>query len=627
MTTHERKLAVLLHADVVGSTKLVQQNESTAHVRITDAFTRFSAIIRSYGGIVHEVRGDALVAELQRASDAVTAAIAFQVENTRNGQQFDDAIVPAVRIGISLGEVVIADDTITGPGIVLAQRVEQLATPGGVFVTPAIHEATPDRLPFTYKDLGEQSAKGFDNPVRVYSVELKQGERVPEPAPSSRRKMTLRRPWVALTVAVVLTVCATAAWLQLWKPASDTAGPDKRVFALSDKPSIAVLPFDNMSGDPGQEYFSDGLTEDLITDISQISGLFVVARQSTFAYKGAGKDIRQIGAELGVRYVLEGSVRRSADRVRVNAQLIDARTGAHVWAQRLDRSLVDVFSLQDEVVEEIVAALSVRLTDRESKNLRSAQVADPQAYDLLLRGNGRLQLYTSEGNLAARALYRQAISRAPDYARAHANLAYTYAIEALFGWGTDRDTSLRYAFAIAEEALALDPDIPQAHFTLANAYVSRDELEPALDSAARSVELVPNYADGMAMQGVVLTYMGDLDAALDRIENSMLLNPGNSFTYIWFRGRILHLMGRTEEAITALEESVERNPVFDQSRIALAAAYGTAGRLDDAKWQAEELLSIRPKFSLRVARKELPFKQALHRDLYLEGLRAAGIPD
>ena len=323
------RLAVILHADVAGSTQLVQQDELIAHERIQDAFRRFSNSIEKYMGRVLELRGDALLAEFDRASDAVTAALAFQVDHTYHISHLKDDLKPTIRVGVAMGEVVIADDTVTGAGVVLAQRVEQLAEPGGLCITAGLHEALPKRMPFELENLGEQVLKGFDDPVRVYRVELSPGESLPSPQQKSHRQVSLKSRGLMAVIAVVVLGVAGGidSWSNISVPQEEPASLGRMAFPLPDKPSIAVLPFINMSDDPKQEYFVDGMTEDLITDISKISGLFVIARNSVFTYKGKAVKVRQVAEELGVRYVMEGSVRRVGNQVRINAQLIDATTG------------------------------------------------------------------------------------------------------------------------------------------------------------------------------------------------------------------------------------------------------------------------------------------------------------
>ena len=323
-TLQSGKLTVILHADVSASTELVQRDERLAHDRIQEAFRRFGSTIKRYNGRVHELRGDALLAEFERASDAVTAALAFQLEQTDHLANFDDDILPRVRIGIAMGEIIIADNTLTGAGVVLSQRVEQLAEPGGVCITAALHEALPNRLPFGMTNLGEHEIRGFAEPIRIYRVGLRQGESIPDPEKRHHRSTQEKtRNQIGATVVFILVFAiGVILWSNPWEPKKTALLVERTEYSLPEKPSIAVLPFSNMSGSQEQEYFADGMTEDLITDLSKISGLFVVARNSTFAYKGKSLDLREVSKELGVRYVLEGSIRRRGEEVRINAQLL-----------------------------------------------------------------------------------------------------------------------------------------------------------------------------------------------------------------------------------------------------------------------------------------------------------------
>jgi len=336
--TPSRKLAVILHADVVGSTTLVQKDESLAHARIQAAFQRLAKTSEAYNGTAQEIRGDALVAEFSRASDAVCAALGFQAENADHNRKLPDNIRPELRVGVSLGEVVIGDGTITGAGVVLAQRLEQLAEPGGVVVQGSVSETVPIRLPFAFESLGEQILKGFEQPVRAFVVKLKSGE--PLPAPESNADIVSQQ-------------------------SRPDEGSGRPMFELPDKPSIAVLPFTNMSSDSEHEHFSDGITEDIITELSRFRELFVIASNSTFRFKGKDIDIAQIANRLGVQYMVEGSVRRSGKRVRITAQLVDALSGSEVWADRYDRDLDDIFVVQDEVVAAIAGALPGRVRHAE----------------------------------------------------------------------------------------------------------------------------------------------------------------------------------------------------------------------------------------------------------------------
>ncbi len=630
MTTDRatRKLTVILHADVMGSTALVQRDETLAHERIQNAFRRFSETIRAYGGTPQEVRGDALLATFDRASDAASAALSFQTGNAHHNETLADEIRPELRIGIAIGEVVIADSTLTGPDVVTAQRIEQLAEPGGICIQGTAYETIPRRLLFEYTNLGERQLKGFDDPVRVYALKSKLGEEIPGPDPQQPiKRFSGRRTLVgALAVALVIVGVVTA-WLKPWHSEVKRADPAKVANALPAKPSVAVLPFENLSADEEQEYFSDGLTGDIITDLARVSGLLVIARNSAFVYKGRPVDVTEVGRKLGVRYVVEGSVRRSGDRLRITAQLVDAISGMHIWANRYDREMADVFVLQDEVTRTIVDALSVQLTDEEERAISTVPVAKADAYDLLLRGNEFLSQFTPEGFDRARAFYRQALQLSPRYARAHANIAFTYAQEAQFGPTNELEETIQLGFAAAERAKQLDEQLPQLHLALGSLLGAEQRWQAAAAAARRSIELEPSYADGYALLSVSLTFVGDLEAAHTAIERAKRLNPHYSFPYLWVEGRIYYLSRRYGQAVTSLEAVMDRNPDFEQGRVELAAAYAQLGRTDEATWEAEQVLLSNPDFRISENAVARGFVDEELKTIYVDGLRRAGFPE
>ncbi len=639
------KMAAILHADVAGSTSLVQLNESVAHERINDAFVRFSQTIERYGGTVHEVRGDALIAEFSRASNAVNAALAFQGAHTEHQAQLTGDVKPSLRVGVSLGEVVFADGTVTGAGVVLAQRVEQLADPGGLCITGAIHEALPQRLPIEQENLGERAVKGFEEPVRVYSVRMQDGAELPPPTRASTGNKIHAKRRVAAGLATLLVAGgALLIWLQPWAPEFESAPAERsssprpdapaatelpviRQRAETETPSIAVLPFTNISGDPEQEYFADGITEDLTTDLSKISGLFVVARNSSFAYKGKSPDVGEVSRELGVRYILEGSVRRAGEQIRINAQLIDATTGGNVWAERFDGTMADVFSLQDDVNNKIVTALEVSLTVDDRKRLDKIETSNPDAYDTLLRGFEQYQYFNREANVEARDLFKQAIVLDPGYARAYANVALTYGSEVNFNWTDNRQESIELGLEYAARALELDAGIPQIYLTRSILYLAQRRHDAAVEAGRRTIEVHPNYADGHAALAFVQSFSGQLLEALSAIRQAKRINPQYSYIYLAVEGRILFLLGRYDEAVVMLEESVQRNPVFERGQLTLAATYAELDRLDDAAWAVEEALAIRSDISLADERRNANYRRPRDLDHYLDALRKAGVPE
>ena len=623
------KLAVILHADVVGSTLLVQRDEQKAHRRIQDSFQRFAQTISRYHGQVRELRGDALLAEFDRASDAVSAALAFQSEQSEYNKRIDDEIRPEVRIGVALGEVIIADNTITGAGVVLAQRLEQLSQPGGLCITPAIREALPRRLPFVLDNQGERQLKGFDEPVGVYRVSLQSGAVVPAPVVnqesfSPRRSNSFRY----VVVIMLLAISSAAAYGYFLRQAQqETLKSETIVQAQVEKPSIAVLPFANISGDPDQEYFADGITEDLTTDLSRISGLFVVARNSSFAYKGRSVDVRTVARELGVGYVLEGSVRRIGEQIRINAQLIDGESGGHIWAARFDGAMADVFALQDHVNRKIVAALEVSLTPADERTFDRVETGSPEAYDLMLRGIERYNTFTSEAIVEARELFRQAAVIDPGYARAYANIAWTHATEVNFFWSEDRQKSIRLGLEFARKAGELDDSIPQIYLTRSILYLSQRQHQDALEAARRTIEVHPNYADGYATLGFIASYSGEFKTGLAAINRAMQIDPQGTAIYLDIKGRILFLMGRYEEALPLVEDSAARNPALDRTQLNLAAIYAELGRTEDAEWAVNEALAINTDITLVNERRESIYRHESDLEHYVAALRTAGVPE
>ena len=629
--TPTRKLAVILHADVVGSTTLVHRNETLAHQRIQDAFRRFSKTIETYGGIAHELRGDALVAEFDRASDAVAASLAFQTENTQFNSTLDDEIRPHLRIGVAMGEVVIADKTITGDGVVLAQRLEQLADSGGVCIQDAAYQTVPKRLPFEYENLGEQELKGFEEPVRVFAISLTSGVRVPSP---ERRGIVGRVGWSILAgaaVAVLVVVGGVLAWWRPWVLREEPASVERMAFPLPDKPSIAVLPFTNMSGDSEQEYFVDGITEDLITDLSKLSGLFVIARNSTFTYKGKPVKVRQVAEELGVRYVLEGSVRRSNNQIRINAQFIDAMTGGHLWAERYDGTMDDVFALQDKVTQKIVAALAVTLTADEEAQHKQKETNNLEAYDAFLEGWTRYRQYTPGDFAKAIPHFQRAIQLDPNYGRAHAALALVYAESWVNDWSISLGIGWNAAIQEANRHLkaAMKDPTPLAHQIASLMFTMKSQTEEAITEAERAITLDPNDPSGYDAMARALLFAGKPEKSLESINTAQRLDP--QMNYLLKIGEAQFQLEQYEEVATTLRRFTQRNATYYRPFLYLASAYGHLGQEDEAKsafqtgdeifqnlredqipWKIDRLLDTR-EFSKQAA------------DLLRQGLHMAGI--
>jgi adenylate cyclase len=550
-TTPSRKLAVILHADVVGSTTLVQRDESLAHARIHAAFQRLANTTGAYGGIAREIRGDALVAEFSRASDAVCAALAFQIENTNHNQTLTDDVRPELRVGISLGEVVIADGTITGAGVVLAQRLEQLAEPGGVAVQGSVSETVPVRLPFAFESLGERTVKGFDQTVRVFVVKLKPGE--PVPAPESHTTTLLQ------------------------KDLPDD-GSDRPTLELPDKPSIAVLPFTNRSGDSEHEYFSDGITEDIITELSRFRELFVIASNSTFRFKKKDVDIGEIAHQLGVQYIVEGSVRRSGKRVRITAQLVDALSGSEVWADRYDRDLDDIFVVQDEVVAAIVGALPSRVHHAELERA-DRRPMDLRAYDLAQRAWQLLYQWTKAGIETATELAERALEIDPKNGSAHAVLVGVQLLNWRRCWRGSSAETLESALNHGRSAVEVDKTEYTGHWYLSEVYLFRlKDLEQARVHAERAVKLCPNASGPLAWMGLINGCAGEHQAGIEFSNRALRLDPFAP-DYLQYLAGCVHFNARNyEETIKHLHATQ-----WLSKPELLSAAYVHVGRINEAR--------------------------------------------
>ena len=538
-----RKLAVLLHADVVGSTSLVQKNEILAHERIQGTFRKFSETISSYGGVALEIRGDALVAEFAKASDSVSASLAFQDANTTLNEQLSDDILPVLRIGIAMGEVVVADNTVTGEGIILAQRLEQLAEPGSVCIQGAAYDTLPKRLPFEYKNLGEQQIRGFDEPVRVYAVSLESGGMIPE--------------------------------------SHIVADPETSATNLPEKTSIAVLPFINMSDDPKQEYFSEGVTQDIITILSKIPRLSVVVR--TPQLNDQSKNVNQFEPLQDVRYSLEGSVRKDGNCIRVSVQLIEVNTGNHVWAERYDRELDDIFSVQDDITHHISIEMRIRLSEGEKMRVLAGRTKSVEAWERLLKADELTNTLIHEDNLKARRLLEEAVQLDPRYAAAWTQLANTFVGDVFMGRSDSREDSLEKALNAANKALEVEEGYPTALTILGYVNLFRGDYDSAVGLMRKAVAREPRNAEIIATCAYAMVYADLLDDALEFIRRAIELSPISPMWYFVCLGMCYHARGENELAISTLREAIAMEPGSALARPYIISALVEAGLVDEAK--------------------------------------------
>ena len=445
----ERKLAGILYADVAGYSRLTGEDEDATHRRLSEYLDRIAETITQHHGEVMHYAGDAVLAKFDTVVDALSSAAAIQTDLSTRNQALPDERKVQFRIGVNMGDVIIDRGDIYGDGVNVAARLESLAEPGGICISESVRSAIGKKLPLEYEFLGEQQIKNITEPVKAYHARLKSGAVLP--APTARPRRPMRHLIAASAAATVLIIgVGVVTWGQPWRTSEEPASVERLAFPLPDKPSIAVLPFANMSGDPEQDYFVDGMTDDLITDLSKMSGLFVIARNSSFAYKGKSPDVRQVSRELGVKYVLEGSVRRAGEQVRINAQLIDSTTGGHLWADRYDGRIDDVFALQDKVTAKIVTSLALQLTAAERQRVARPETDNVVAYDAFLQGWEHLRRQTADEFAKALPYLKKAVELDSNYGRAYAALAWLYYHASKRSW--HKSLGLSHRWKAAEQA-------------------------------------------------------------------------------------------------------------------------------------------------------------------------------
>jgi TolB-like protein/class 3 adenylate cyclase len=618
------RLAVILHADVAGSTALVQQNEQLAHERIQATFQRFGATIGKYHGYVRELRGDALLGEFERASDAVTAALAFQADQARYTAGIDDGIKPEVRVGIAMGEVIVADDTITGAGVVLAQRIEQLTEPGGVGIQGAAYETIPGRFPFEYESLGEHEVKGFDNPVRLFSASLKQDTDIPPPSPRTRRA---RGVAFALAALIVIAIGAGLLWLKPRLEDSRSSWIDSSLTPSADTASVVVLPFDNLSGDASQKYLADGITEDITTDLSRVPNLFVIARNSAFAYQDKTIDPKEVSRDLGVRYVLEGSVRRVGDLLRINVQLIDGKSGGHLWANRYDGTTDKIFEFQDSVIENVVSSLSLKLDADRHNRFAQSETTNPDAYDAFLQGWAHYVQRTPADYVEAASHFKHAVALDPEYSRAYAALAATYwegwerwwyKQLGFDEWNGPREEAVKYLETAMMKPTAL------AHQVASEVYRQQDRHADMVREANAAVQMDPNDPFSYVALSLALLLDGDAEGALEAADRALILDPQNPAYYLYLKGMASFSLERYEQAADYLERAMKLNPANFSANNFLIPTYAHLGRIDAAK---ERVAKHPLPMSLDWMAYSYRFKNPEDWARYAEGMHLAGVPD
>jgi adenylate cyclase len=628
MTTQEskRKLTAILSADVKGYSLLMREDEEATVRTLTECKALMSHLIESYRGRVVDSPGDNLLAEFASVVDALRSGVEIQRQLKAKNQELSENRRMEFRIGINLGDVIEEGGRIYGDGVNIAARMEGLAEAGGICVSGTVYEHVKDKVPMGYAYLGEQNVKNIREPVRVYRM-LMEPEQAGKVIGEKKPRRTQWR-WVAAALAALVLVAGGLVWNVYWgAPRIEPASKEKMAFHLPDKPSIAVLPFDNMSDDPKQEFFSDGITEEIITALARSPHLFVIARNSTFTYKGKPVKVKQVAEDLGVRYVLEGSVRREAERVRITAQLIDALKGQHLWAERYDRETREIFALQDEITVKVMTALHVKLQAGDHVQVLGSGTKNLDAFLKAMEAREHMYRYTKEDNAMARKLYEEVIILDSRYALGYAGLGGTHINDIWLGTSKSPKESLARGIQLGQKAIALDESNGMAHAALSYFYAMVRQYDKAVAHADKAVALDPNSSGVLFNAASALVFSGKLEEAIPLQQKALRLNPFGPSQYFNLLSVAYRMLGKDNEALEQARKAVERDQKNQFGYANLAAACILTGHEEEARAAAADLLKINPKFSLEQWGKALPYKDQTQVDRTIESLRKAGLPE
>ena len=685
MTTQEvkRKLTAILSADVKGYSRLMGEDEKGTVSTLNTYKEVMAGLIQHHHGRVVNAPGDNVLAEFASVVDAVECAFKIQRELKTQNAELPENRKMEFRIGVNLGDVIENGEQILGDGVNIAARLESLSEAGGICISGTAYDQVENKLSLGYEYLGEQTVKNIAKPVRVYRVLMepeaagkvivekkakpRQRQRValgfivtvivviaavviwrfytpsaPQPEVASKEKITVapsEKPPVTVPTSPAPSVepalkekVTPPSPEKVAKPAPPpaskmgVASKDKMAYPLPDMPSIAVLPFTNMSGDPQQEYFSDGITEEIITALSKVPRLFVIARNSTFTYKGKPVNVKQVSEELGVRYVLEGSVRKTEDKVRITTQLIDALTGHHLWAEKYDRDLKDIFAIQDEISFKVVTALQVKLTDGEQALTYAGGTKNFEAYARYLKGADYVKRINKEGNLLARKMAEETIALDPNYPRGYRLLAMTHWLDVRLGLSKDPKQSLTESVRLYQKTLAMDPSDGSARVLLGFVFTIMRQYEKGMAEAEQGVAISPNASIAHIYHGYILIFNGMHKEAIEAIKKAIRLDPLPPDFYWRCLGQAYCHVGMYEEAIAASKEALRRYPDAILTHVLLAQVYALSGREKEARAEVEEVLRINSRYSVEFFRSSTPYKNPADMELMANALLKAGVP-
>ncbi len=625
----ERRLAAILIADVVGYSRLSQIDEEGTRARFqadqNDVFE--PAIARHHGRLV-KTMGDGLLVEFQSVVDALRCAVEVQqLKATQSAAALPEHRLE-FRIGINLGDIIVEGEDIQGDGVNIADRIQALAEPGGIAISGTTYDQVKSKVPVGFASLGEQRLKSITEPVRVYRVLLdptSAGKTL-----TSRRRLPRRRLVAGIAAAVVLALAGAGLWWQPWMPAEPPGPAERFAYPLPDRPSVAVLPFINVSGDSEHDHLAEGLTDDLITELSKVSGLFVIARHSVFAIQGSVGKIQDVAAELGVKYVLEGTLQRAGPRLRINVKLIDAVTGLSLWAERYDRQYADLFAVQDDVIGKIISALSVKLSARERDQLARIPTENLEAYDYYMRAEQEgFILRDVDTYRRTLSFYQKAIDLDPGFANAHAGIARV----AVDVWRNDYNylwsaaVARKIAYDAAGQALKLDPNNARAHTVLALLQWVDGREREAKNSANMAVAMEPNDAEAAANLALILVHTGSSGQAITEMEKALRLDPSPASSFQLLAGIVFYTAGDDQRAISLIEPTLDSLPKVEPAREYLAAAYADQGNETKAAAETAKLLELFPESNLTYYGYLYDYWRDGDLRRHLAALRKAGIPE
>jgi adenylate cyclase len=625
----ERKLTAILCADVFGYSRLMGEDEEATLRTLSSYRKLIDSLIEQHHGRFVNSAGDSVLAEFASVVNAVQCAVEIQTTLKAENANLPPERRMEFRIGVNLGDVMVDGEQIYGDGVNVAARLESLAQPGGICISGKVHDEIRSKLALGYEDLGAQTVKNIAEPLRVYRVLPETG--VAEPTADmtkeqATRKYARRGVFSVAGFAFIAAVIILVQHLSLRPPVPSASIPSVQSPALTlpDEPSIAVLPFTNMSGDREQEYFSDGITDDLITALSRLPDLFVIARTSTFTYKSKPAKVQDISRELGVKYILEGSVRKEANEVRITAQLVDAASGDHLWAAHYDRPLKDIFSLQDEIVRRIVTTLKLRINSKAWKgvDVLSQHTDNLDAYDDYLRGVKYAWGLTENGDVNAKRMFEKAIELDPTYADAYGALGYMYFFGWLSQWSEFDPNALDRAIKLEQQAIALDDGNALTHALLGRLYMFNRQYDKAIAEGRQALDLAPNFGLAYFFLGDTLGHAGKLAESIGLVEKAERLDPRNRDLYEYDIAVAYALMGRYGEAIPILKAT---NPNIPWKHVWLATVYSELDRQEEARAEAAEVLRISPHFSLKQWQQRLPYEDPAVSERCLANLRKAGL--